>query len=645
MDKVGTIRGGVSYSYPYRHSYLGFQIAKPLYLNVRHTAESSKIFGKTTALYPALGIDALYPGLDLKLRLMKETATRPAIAIGMESAFGHKRMASEYLTFSKRINNFDLTGGLAWGRLGSAGHIKNPMRKISSHFSKPRQYDSFFVQDTNGWFTGEDIGFFGGVEYFTPVNGLSLKAEYGANDYSGERAAISGFDAPDPWSIGFNYKPWQQADISAGITGGEKIIARLSLQDQIFNWPGRSSPFRPAPDLISPRRQNDEEKNSSNLALSPYRSTGNQIGHVARSIANSSSSNNETISVSLKHKGLKGPTLKLIRRDLEEAILNNHGSPEEIWQDVSIDKEIDNNFSNFSNFSFKNMFEKSNGKKHHFRFILDNKLSLDDVFAGTIYRSSALIEGDKEWPLGIVTGGGVRLNIADNFHRLRKFRLPLGLTVRSDEDNFAKRRVAIDRLYGSWLKSVTDSTHLAVTAGYLEEMYGGFGGEILYRPFGKTFAVGAEGWKTYKRDPFSTLNKGIANDSIVTGHLNVFYEVPNRDFTAYAKIGRYLGKDFGGTIGLKNRFENGTSLEGFITTTDLNEADIFGNTSYLHGGIKLNIPLGNIPFVPNGSEARLSVGPLARTTGQTLDHPLPLYAVTEPFSSRRLNRSWKDLLN
>ena len=630
MDETGTMRLGFSTSDPYAHGFLGFQMTKALYLNVRHTGQVSSLHDD---------VDSFHPGLDIKLQLTEETATRPAIVIGLDSSIGDKRLASEYLAFSKRFHNFDLTGGIAWGRLGSAGHIKNPMRRLSSHFDTPRNYNTFSSQSPNDWFTGEDIGFFGGVEYYTPIDGLSLKADYGANDYIGEQAAIRGFDPPDPWSLSLNYKPWKQVDISAGIIGGEKIMARLSIQDQLSNLPVRSGQKHKAPDLISPRQSDIDDNPTTTLALSEYQPTARQIGHRARITANSIPQTEEMIAVNLRHKGLKGPKVTLIRHDLEKAIINNHGSPEELWHSKQIDK------SDKQKLSWKKATQINRKIFPDFRFILDNKLSISEPYTGLLYRSSAIIETEKQWPFGVITGASARLNITDNLSRIRRFRLPSIQGVRSDEFEFAERGFALDRVYTSWLQSLTPSAHIGLTAGYLEEMYGGLGGEVLYRPFGKTYAIGAEGWLVKKRDPFSALNRKYLKEKAFTGHVNLFYELPNTDFTAYAKAGQYLGEDIGGTIGIKNRFDNGTSLEGFVTMTNLAYKNLFGTQTHLDGGIKLNIPLGNIPFIPDGSAFRLRTGPLARTVGQVIDHPQPLYEATEPVSYRRLSRSWKEVLD
>ncbi len=630
MDKKGTVRFGSGKDDPYYHAFIGFQLADPFYVSFRQTSQTDSIKDSP---------DSFHPGVDFKLRLLDETASRPAIAVGLDSAFGDKRMASEYLTFSKRYKNFDFTGGMAWGRLGSKGHIKNPLRAISDHFGNERDYNSFLEsQDTNDWFTGEEIGFFGGVEYFSPIEGLSIKADYGANDYIGEQG-IDYFDAPDPWSLSLNYKPLDNIDISAGTIGGETFMARLSMQDQLQAWVGKPYQDKERPPLHAPRKNNNAKSNNV-LALSSFEPLGYQIGREAIHVANHSKADQEAIILPLKHKGLKGPVITLMRSDLEKAVLSNTASPDEIWHNAEIDKASSMSWMDLN----ENVNLKQRDHKGQFKLVLEQKVGLSESDAGFLYKTSGLIEAEKALPYGFLVGATGRVNIADNLRKLSLFRFRDPNPVRSDERDFAANRFGVDRLYGSFFKSLTPSTHMNISAGYLEKMFSGYGGEILYRPFGKTYAIGAEGWRVHKRDPDSRLAKDMDKNATHTGHLNLYYEMPNKTTTAYLKLGQYLREDRGATFGIQNNFDNGTKLEGFITSTNRRDADILGNRTHVFGGVRLSLPLGSFPFIPNGSEFRLYTEPFARDSGQILDIPQSLYEVTEPISSRHLHQSWKNFL-
>ncbi len=417
-------------------------------------------------------------------------------------------------------------------------------------------------------------------------------------------------------------------------------MARLSLQDQVQDWIGRPSATGITRELTT-RNEDTNRSNESHLSLSEYQPTGRQVGRTVKTVANNTSPDKESIRLSLRHKGLKGPVLTLMRKDIEQTILHNHGSPEEIWHNTTIEKDEEPLFD-WMAFNEENRIDN---QKYALKFVLDQEVSLSESDAGILYDTAALIEGEKTMPWGFLVGATGRVNVANNLKNLSDFRFRDTNPVRSDEDLFSSNRFGVDRFYGSWFKSLTPNTHVALTGGYLEEMFSGYGGEILYRPFGKTFAIGAEGWRVNKRDPDSFLASKIKENSINTGHVNLFYEMPNQTTTAYLKIGQYLREDKGATFGVKNNFENGTKLEGFITGTDQEDADILGNSTHVFGGVRFSLPLGNIPYMPDGSELRLSTQPFARDSGQILDNPQPLYDVTEPIASRQLHQSWKTLLD
>jgi len=78
VDKVGTMRVGASIQDPYIHSFMGFQLSEPLYLNFRQSGEYSSYSNRAIKLHP---------GVDFKYQISKETRNRPAIALGMNSTF------------------------------------------------------------------------------------------------------------------------------------------------------------------------------------------------------------------------------------------------------------------------------------------------------------------------------------------------------------------------------------------------------------------------------------------------------------------------------------------------------------------------------------------------------------------------------
>lgn len=649
MDEEGTVSAGISTLDPYLHTYLGFQIAEPLFIGVRQTAEVSNLNEDA---------DRLYPGVDLKLRILEETKYRPEIALGLQSALGHKRMAGEYLALSKRYKNFDFTAGIGWGRYGTAAHFENPLKAISNHFGRARELDGEIPNTAHDWFTGENIGIFGGIEYFTPIDGLSIKADYGADRYIAESAAFN-FDAPEPWSIGLNYASTDWLDAGIALQGTDKVMARINLSGTPSKWPFTASekedisPLLPArSSLKSGERMKldarndgallyalttDEKTTKASLDLSPDSSTPSQIKTAAINISNNAGTDIETIMLRPSVYNLKGPRISLNRRDLERTLAHRQGSSVEIWNNAEFDTGgISNDkTSPFTLIQFK---------RQHYKFILDNQMSVAEEDNGLLYRTALLANAEGPTFFGLLhSGGALRLNIKDNLERLNKIRPRAILPVRSDVEQFANKTFSIENTYLTYTHSFTPNWHMQITGGLLEEMYGGLGGEILYRPFGKRYAFGAELWNANKRDPDSFLAADYTGDGLLTGHLNGWYDFAERDLTLKASVGRYLADDFGGTLSLVKGFDNGAKLEGFVTVTNKADFDLFGGLTHAHHGIRLSLPLGSIKHIPDGSEIRVSAIPFGRDIGQSINAPIKLYDATEPLSYDHIARHWRDI--
>lgn len=652
MDEQGTIRAGVSTLDPYLHAHFGMQIAEPLYISLRQSAEVSNINDDARRLYP---------GIDMKLRLLEEGPYHPEIAVGWLGAIGHKRMAGEYLVASKRIENWDISGGLGWGRYGSAHHIGNPMGIFGNHFKKDRRLDGEIPNGPEDWFTDDEVGVFAGVEYTTPwVDGLSFSAEWGADRYLAEKAAFD-FDAPAPWAVGVHYSPKPWVNISTALVGGEKIMASLTFQNVLSKWPGKlfkkdkqaHEPLRPYRTGITEPDAMEQAAERGNLVLhgtaaSPTRaqtvldvpehiSTPRAIGLALPYISNHAGETVEGIEVRPVYMGLSGPLIRINRRDVTQALGHQAGSPQEIWRNAEFNPE------NTDELSITGRSRTS--YDHNLRMILDQQISLSEEDHGVLRRTSALLEGKTSTSFGVLGGMGLRVNLTHNLGHLDNYRLPSPLPVRSNVADFADTRFSVDRAWLGYATSINPDLHVAAAAGYLEEMYSGIGADILYRPFGNTWAVGAEGWLALKRDPHTRMNMGLNGDRVFTGHVKAYYEFPETDMTAEARFGRYLNEDIGGTLALNQRFDDGINVRGFVTATNKQDFDVFGGTTNLYAGLEFSVPIGNVPVIPQNSLIRARIAPFGRDSGQAIESPIDLYTMSEPISYRHFAGRWNDVVD
>ncbi len=653
MDSVGTIHAGISTLDPYISGYIGAQLASPLYINIRQTAEISSLTGTAKRLYPNIG---------MKLRLRKESAYSPEISVGLQSIIGHSRMASEYIALSKSYKNLDFTAGMGWGRMGASGKFNNPLKYISKHFGKDREQNSELPNAPANWLTGDSIGFFGGVEYFTPYQGLSIKLDYGSDKYSVEQAT-SDYNPASPWGIGlsYNYKNW--ANASLGMQGSDKIFAGLSIKSNPAKWSLTHRKYdNPKPfyktrshidtniTAIKQDAQSDgaqlynitESGNKifANLELSPKAPAPQQIGRAARHISMHSAQNIEEINIRPSHENLYGANIKLMRPDVEKAVDNKNGSPQELWKNADFVVSDSENKPSHSFLSTKWI----SGKKS-FSIDLENQLSLSEEDSGILYRSSAIINAKSSTFLGILIGNSIRININDNLDKIEKLRPPAQNPVRSDIYNFTQKRIGVENSYIAYNHSFSPQLHANITAGYLEEFYAGYGGELLYRPFGSRIALGANIWNVVRRNPYTPLNLGLEGNAIISGHVNGWYDLSHQNMVLSAKAGRFLGGDTGISLGLEKIFKNGAKLNANTTLSNYSEPDLFGGTTSAYHNISLSLPLGSIKYIPEGSKIITKIAPFGRDIGQILNPPSRLFDATENMTLDHMANHWIEVMD
>jgi len=233
----------------------------------------------------------------------------------------------------------------------------------------------------------------------------------------------------------------------------------------------------------------------------------------------------------------------LNRRSLERGLAYNNGSINEIWQASDFEPGFR---------SYQRPAPHHSLTKPIFSAELENQISISEEDTSLLRRTALIlnVKNPIETPY-LTTALGLRFNLSDNIGKLRRTRPFQPLSIRSDEPEFADRFFALDTAYAAFTHTPYPNLHTSIIGGYVEEMFAGTGGEILYRPHNKRFAIGADSWLVAKRDPFRFMNIGLVEGSTtLSAHVNGWYDIPKADLTLYAKAGRYLAEDIGATIGL-----------------------------------------------------------------------------------------------
>ncbi|MBT4710165.1 MAG: hypothetical protein HOB82_01380 [Alphaproteobacteria bacterium] len=242
---------GYSRVEPYKRWGLSIHILPWLETTFRYTEVRNRLFSDNLSFS---GLQAYKDrGADIKVRLLKESDYLPAVAIGLQDGLGTGLFAGEFLVASKRYRDLDFSLGLGWGYVGSRGGYKNPMRILSEDFGTRTGISVFGgTAPLESLFSGAEVGIFGGIEYRTPIRGLTLKVEYDSHDYAVEPLAAFSKPGVSPINIGFNFRPYPWFDMSFGIERGNTMI-HFSLRSN-FQAPGVAKIDVPPPE-VGPRRQ------------------------------------------------------------------------------------------------------------------------------------------------------------------------------------------------------------------------------------------------------------------------------------------------------------------------------------------------------------------------------------------------------
>lgn len=601
------------------------------------------------------------PGLDLKLRVRREDERGPALVIGGRDVTGSGldlpgkgRFAGEYIALSRRWWDLDLTLGMGWGTLGEGGQLRNPLRFLGGRFRRDRDPSAWpATRGPKAWFTGERVALFGGVEWHTPVDGLSLKLESSGDRFRAQRQDEPGFDPGSRYSLGLSWRPVSWADLGAAYEQGRRLMLRLSVRFDPAVDADRAD--RPSPS-VGPRPSAGSALSAEAIALVarsrglPVRAAridgevatlwldpagsgrmplAREVGDAARLLADLAPPQVERLRVVTGAGGLDTASVTLLRRDLERAA-NHRGSAEEIWRTTQLAATADP------------------PPDWRPRLDLSTRLvaSFDLAELGTALaqRTHTDVMLRAEPLRGLVLGGGLRINAPSDLQLLDTNAVPAAQPVRSDLPRYADRPLAIDHAYAAWLAKPADGLTTRLSAGHLEEMYAGFGAEALVQPFAARWALGLDLNRVWKRPPESLLAFDRSN-ARGTGHLSLYWENPGADTTTALRLGRYLGGDWGGTVEVMRRFDGGIGLTAHATWTEGPDGAQSRFGGRMDWGVALVVPIAASGWLPAGGAVETAVRTLGRDAGQRLQQPLPLYDLRVPGGVGRLTGTWLNLLD
>ncbi|TKE90490.1 YjbH domain-containing protein [Vibrio sp. F12] len=606
-------------------------------------------------------------GIDFKLRLIEEGYYLPEVSVGVRDFGGTGLFDGEFVAATKRFGPVDFTLGMAWGYMGTSGNFTNPLCKASDKYcERPSDFKGNGGSvDFERWFKG-DAAIYGGFEYQTPYKALALKLEYDGNDYSQDYPVVTGgvdMTQHTPWNVGavYRFTDWGSAKVS--YERGDTLTLGFDLSTN-FN------------EMYSVWRDTE----TAELRPSGVEAVDDiDMGALAEQLETVAGYEQAQILVDDNSIVVKGTQVKYRDRDiaLERGatvianavpiyidtykIIENDKSMEltETTVDAQAFKAAANN--NYLNAQTSDATDTHELERKKSVIYHDGRERFDVSISPNLAQSFGSAENFYLYSLGLYTNasfwalnnvelsGSLYVNLIDNYDKFN-YTVPSDGTdqtprVRTLFRSYVDDPVRLDRLQLTWFEDYGSGVYTQAYGGYLESMFAGVGGEILYRPFNQNWAIGADMTAISQRDPeswFGTFDQEIqvnpddsnrtykVIDKGTTGFITGYY-TPQWDFLSdtllKVGVGKFLAGDIGTRVDFSKQFKSGVIAGAFVSLTDMTTEE-YGEGSYTKG-FYVSIPFDLVTVKPSSSRAGFTWLPITRDGGQVLNKQYNLFDQTD----------------
>jgi len=598
FSKEGEFTFGISRDDPYRRIYAKAQVFPWLQATLKYTEGTYKKYR------PTINQTWKDKGIDLKIKLLDERKYIPALAIGIADFGGTGAYSGEYFVASKRFNNFDISAGLGWGRLAGDETIDNPIGDIlgDKWFRRGGHFSLGGKLNLGNSFSGPYAGIFGGVEYFTPIDGLSIKLEYDTNDYSdADKKSLEVlnpegsccFEIDSRVNAAIHYGKAigkrDKLDFTLGLVRGNTLYANVAVHSnlnyegipkfvsprEILNKP-TIKPYHQLnegwqkylPNLIMWQLRNEgfiahkiifnDDELIAEISQGRFKNTAHSIETASRVLGNNSPTNIKKITVINIDRGIETIRATSLRKDLVESVKDGPADPS-IFRVNEISDYGENTYEIENDPLYPDLYWSI---KPHAQGTLQHQQKF------YFYQLEALLTAEYAFKKGLYVNALVGIDIDNNFDDYT-YHVPDGelYYVRQDRRLYlTEGESGIRQLDIEYLTKFNENVYARFHAGYLEWMYGGVGGEVLYLSDSYNWGVGVESHWLKQRDWDQKFS--FQDFETTTAFLNFHYQLPFYDVSLQASVGKFLGTDKGVSVTMQKRFKTGAKVGASIQLTD-----------------------------------------------------------------------------
>ena len=615
------------------------------------------------------GYDLWDRSFDFQFRLLDDVGPwQPSVALGFRDFLGTGVYSGEYLVASKRVvPDVTLTAGIGWGRFAGVGTVKNPFCSISSVMcERDEDYGEGGKPSFKRFFRGEDMGFFGGVEWRTPYDGLTLKAEYSSDAYDREQSGPwSKFERHSPFNFGAEYRVTEGITLGGYYMYGDKVGFNIALSgnprkaltpQDLGVGPIPTTPRPPDASLSEGWQADPAKRDRLASALADamdvegirlerinfegptvnvviqnrrYNQEPRAIGRAARMLQVGMPAGVQTFKITSIADGIETTTVTIDRAQYESQI-SRWDAGQTSWETVGIAGAWTDPGS----------------------YPVWNRPSLYPSFDWSILPQPYLVLLTPGEPIRI----GLNLDAQTTFRFTQELSFSLGVSqplfgtfddpgdsdsnlphVRSNTSRYySGKNLKLTNFTGDYVFKLNPNTYGRVSAGYLERQYAGVDTEVLWKPPGQSWALGADLAYVKQRawdSPFQ-----LNDYDVVTGFGSVYWETGWYGMELQVDAGRYLAGDWGSTVTVTREFANGWSVGAYATLTDVTSED-YGEGSF-DKGVMITIPFRwTVPFETNARNT-IQLTSISRDGGAQLDVANRLYDTVKAFDRQHLGWNW-----
>ncbi|HBN90367.1 YjbH domain-containing protein [Rheinheimera aquimaris] len=581
-------------------------------------------------------------GIDVKFRLLQESTYMPQVAVGFRDFGGTGFFESEFISLSKKWGDLDFHLGMGWGYLGNSGNVNNPFCQIKDSFcDRPSgfagrggkiDYDQFFKGPAS---------LFGGIEYQTPWQPLRLKLEYEGNDYKNDRAGELPQDSN--WNIGAVYR-WGNFNFDVNYQRGNTLGfgVHYALNLHKVTQPKIHPAPRVVPEQLAQTEITDRDALPNALLKEAgfilhtahmtdtefviygqqmaYRDDEEAVERIGRILATEVPNNIKTYRI-VNYAG----NLPLVETVVDAERFIGAARYDALQTDVKssyVRQQPESRTLGLTSLpdprgfytGLETFWVQSFGNPEAFYMYQGG------IFANAGYRISN----------NFSINGTAKVTLLENFdkfnYKVDGQNTPLPRVRTYVREYVTSSTVSMENLFLQWQDEIAPNFFAQAYGGYLETMFGGVGGEMLYRPVDSNIAVGFD--INYVRQRSYENDFDFFDYKTFTGHINVYWKpefLPDTQLTF--NIGQFLAKDKGVNVDFAKRFDSGIIVGAYAAITDVSSEE-YGEGSFTKG-FYLSIPFDVFSLRPSKGRGRLPWIPIARDGGQPLNRPSTLIDATE----------------